>query len=161
MRQQRRRPGSAVGLCGTKPASTRVEGGFTFFVFFFNQSNCCFHTTSLADKPSLTHTPPRPSAPPFINLKNPNPSNWTGAAVAGGHTPLHSHNGPWHNRWGGPRHRQHSGVLPRGRLPAGYQQTRLVPVCLHSLKGKNVFPHNMAVWGLRPILSGPGSCSRC
>lgn len=126
-------------------------------VCVFYQCNCV-SIIWLDDKLHLAHSHHLSitSSPKSIQLDG----WWQLGADAGSHSPVHSHNGPWHV-WG-PRSPLHSWCFQEAgwvacRLPA----TVLVAVCLRSLKGKNVFPHNMAVWGLTPTLSGPGSCSRC
>lgn len=92
-------PGSTASWCGSELTWWgRVEGGSRFY-------HCnCFRITSLADKPHLAHSHhlSLTSNPKSIQL-----DQWRQlGADAGGHTLLHSHNGPWHN-WG-PRNRQHS-----------------------------------------------------
>ncbi len=68
------------------------------------------------------------------------------AADAGGHTPLHSHNGPWHN-WG-PRNRQHS----RSFQEAGCLQvtSNTACPCLSALtKRKECFPPQHGCVGIK------------
>lgn len=86
-------PGSIASRCGSKAHMVEwVEDGSRFFY------RCnCFRTTRLADKPHLAHSHhlSLTSNPKSIQLDQRRQLG----ADAGGHTLVHSHNGPWHN-WG-------------------------------------------------------------
>lgn len=87
----------------------------------------CFWITRLADNCPLDTPQPAQSHHLSLTLKPKSiqlGQQWQLAADAGGHTPLHSHNGLWHN-WGGARNQQHSRSFQEAGLSVGYQQCRL------------------------------------
>lgn len=144
---QQQYPGPTASWRGGKLAQERTEWNVVHICFY--QCNCCFSITSLAHKPPSD--PPQQAHSHHLSLTSKSKSiqldqRWQLAADAGGHTPLHSHNGPWHN-WG-PRNRQHSRSFQEASCLQVTSNTACP--CLSALsKRKECFPPQHGCVGIK------------